>query len=113
MPDEQEKKADNQNRTIKIMIEAPSGQKFEADIPCGTPVGKIAVEFFESQGWPVEDRQRGRQRAVVELVNPQNPDRTKRLNSEMGLCDAGVSNGATVRIFPESIAGGVDYYERR
>jgi ubiquitin-protein ligase len=72
----------------------------------------VAVDFFEAQGWPLQDRQGGRQRAVVELVNPTDPDNTKRLNSEKDLCDS-VVNGATVRIFPESIAGLVDYHARR
>ena len=87
-----------------IIVEAPSGEKFETDIPCNTPISKLAVDFFEAQGWPTEQRGQ-RQRAVVELVNPQNPDETKRLNGNGNICEEGVENGDTLRIFSESIAG--------
>lgn len=86
-----------------IIVEAPSGEKFETDIPCNTPISKLAVDF-EAQGWPTEQRGQ-RQRAVVELVNPQNPDETKRLNGNGNICEEGVENGDTLRIFSESIAG--------
>ncbi len=95
----------------RILVEAPSGDRFEAGIPCGTPLNAVAADFFESQGWPTQDRRGRGQRAVVELVNPQNPDETKRLNGELDVCDA-LENGDTLRIFPESIAGAVDHKAR-
>jgi ubiquitin-protein ligase len=94
-----------------ITVEAPSGERFEADIPCGTALSKLAADFFEAQGWPTQDRRGRGQRAVVELVHPENPDETKRLSGELDICEALV-NGDTVRIFPESIAGAVDQHAR-
>jgi ubiquitin-protein ligase len=95
----------------KIFVEAPSGGRFAADIPCGTPLNKVAADFFESQGWPTVDGRGRGQRAVVEVVNPHNPGETKRLNGELDACRA-LEDGDTLRIFPESIAGAVDYRDR-
>jgi len=93
---------------IRVFVEAPSGERFEADVPRGTKLSKVAADFFESQGWPQQDARGRGQRAVVELVSPQNPDDTKRLNGEQNAEDAGVRDGDTLRIFPESIAGVTD-----
>lgn len=97
---------------MKIFVETPSGDRFEADVPCGTKVSQIAVDFFESQGWPLEDRRGHGQRAVVERVNPKNPDDTKRLNSDNDICESGLDDGVTLRIIPESRAGSVDQRAR-
>ncbi len=94
-----------------IIVEGPSGEQFEARISCKTPVKKVAGDFYASQNWPEESRGR-RQRAVVELVNPKKPDETKRLNGEDDICESGVEDGDTIRIFPESIAGAVDQRAR-
>ena len=100
------------NNIITIFIEAPSGERFEAGIPRDTKLSKVAADFFEHRGWPTQD-QRGRgQRAVVELVNPDNPDDTKRLNGDLNVADSNVRDGDTLRIFPESIAGAVDQRAR-
>ncbi len=96
---------DNEIENRTIIIEAPSGERFEADVPCGTQLSKVAADFYDSQQWPTKDRSGRRQRAVVELVNPDNEDETKRLNGDMDICAAGVENGDTLRIFSESIAG--------
>jgi hypothetical protein len=93
-----------QNEMRTIIVEAPSGERFETEVPCDTKISKLAVDFFEAQGWPTEQRGQ-RQRAVVELVNPHNPDETKRLNGDGSVCEEGVENGDTLRIFSESIAG--------
>lgn len=96
---------------ISVFIEDTSGNRFECDIPDNTQLNQIAADFFEDRGWPTTDSQGRGQRAVVELVDPENPDRTKRLRGEQSAEDAGLWNGAVLRIFPESIAGVVD--ERR
>ncbi len=93
-------------RTIRV--EAPSGERFEADVPCGTPVSRLAADFFEAQGWPTQDGRGRGHRAVVELVNPDDPDDAKRLNGDDDICDAIQEDGVVLRIFPESIAGRVD-----
>lgn len=95
----------------RVFVEAPSGDRFEVDLPCGTPLNTVAAEFFESQGWPTQDRAGRGQRAVVELVNPENPDETKRLNGDDDVCDT-LEDDDTLRIFPESIAGAVDHRAR-
>ncbi len=95
----------------KIFVQAPSGDRFEAEVPCGTPLSTVAADFFDAQEWPTRDPQGRGQRAVVELVNPKNPDETKRLNSEDDVCEA-TADGDALRIFPESIAGAVDHKAR-
>lgn len=97
---------------LRIFIETPAGDRFEADIPCMAKIGQVAGDFFEAMGWPTEDRGGRAQRAVVELVDPGSPDNTKRLNSDRGLCESGLRNGDTLRIIPESRAGSVDYHDR-
>ena len=97
---------------IKVFVEAPSGERFEAEIPFGSKLSRVAADFFESQGWPTQDRQGRGQRAVVELVSPQSPDDTKRLNGDLDIENSGVRDGDVLRVFPESIAGVVDQSAR-
>ena len=96
---------------IKIFIEDTSGERYECDISPDTKLSEIAFDFFEDRNWPTTDSQGRGQRAVVELVDPENPDRTKRLNSEDTIKEAGLWEGAILRIFPESIAGVVDHHD--
>ncbi|HJT75635.1 MAG TPA: EsaB/YukD family protein, partial [Gemmataceae bacterium] len=91
-----------------IKVEAPSGEQFEAVVPAGTPLKDVAANFFQSQGWPLQDEQGRGQRAVVELVDPDNPDNTRRLDGNQALAEANIQDGDTLRIFPEAIAGAAD-----
>jgi ubiquitin-protein ligase len=91
----------------RIVVQAISGERFEADVPCGTSLKNVAADFFKDQEWPTTDARGGGQRAVIELVDPANPGNTKRLNADEDVCVA-LGDGDTVRIFPEAIAGGVD-----
>jgi hypothetical protein len=100
------------NTSLKVFIEDTAGERFECELPAGTQLSKLAADFFEERGWPTQDGRGRGQRAVVELVDPENPDRTKRLRGEQTIDDAGLWSGATLRIFPESIAGAVDERER-
>ncbi len=104
--------ANDAPRTLSIFVEATSGEKFEADVSADTPLETIASDFFESQGWKTRDSAGRGQRAVVELVDPNNPGNTKRLNGEHTLKEAGIHNGDTLRVFPESIAGVTDQRAR-
>ena len=97
---------------IRVEIETTDGTHFEAFVPGDTPLNQLAADFFDAQGWPTEDAQGRRQRAVVDLVNPSSPEDTKRLNAERTIEDAGVQDGDVLRIFPESIAGAVDHRAR-
>ena len=97
---------------ITIYIETPSGDRFEADIPCETKISQVTAQFFEAQGWPTNDRRGRSQRGVVDLVDPRNADNTKRLNADRSICDSGLRAGDTIRISPESRAGGVNQHDR-
>lgn len=96
--------------SITLYIESPDGQRFECQVSADTPLNKLAADFFEAREWPTTGRG-GQQRAVVELVDPENPDSTKRLRGEQTVKDAALWQGATLRVFPEAIAG-VDERER-
>jgi hypothetical protein len=100
------------NDFVQVFIEDTAGERFECELPPDTPLSKLAADFFEEREWPTQDGHGRGQRAVVELVDPQNPDRTKRLRGEQTVTDAGLQRGVTLRIFPESIAGAVDERER-
>lgn len=97
---------------IRVFIEDTAGNRFACDIPHNTQLNQIAADFFEDRGWPTTDSAGRGQRAVVELVDPENPDRTKRLRGEQTVEDAGLWNEAVLRIWPESIAGVVDDHKR-
>lgn len=96
----------------RVVVESVAGDRFQAEIPINTPLKELAADFYADRGWPLRDAQGRGQRAVVELVNPQDPDDTKRLNGEDNLDQAHIRDGDTLRIFPEAIAGAVDQHER-
>jgi ubiquitin-protein ligase len=98
----------NANEQISLYIESPDGEQFECEISAATKLSRLAADFFEARGWPTSDSRGRNQRAVVELIDPENPDRTKRLRGEQSVDDAGLWDGAILRIFPESIAGRID-----
>ncbi len=93
---------------LKIFVEDTAGNKYECDLNPSLLIGRIATDFFEAMGWSTEN---SKQRAVVELVIGKKR-RNKRLRSEQTLESADVPNNATLRIFPEAIAG-VDARVRR
>ncbi len=100
------------NGTVRLYIESPDGERFECEVPADTELSTLAADFFDSRSWPTRDGRGRGQRAVVELVDPENPDRTKRLRGEQSVEDAGLWDGAVLRVFPESIAGRVDERDR-
>jgi len=89
----------------RILIKSSQGDLFEVEISDDTPLHKLAADFFETQEWPTADSKSRRLRAVVELLDPDNPDRTKRLDGSQTVSEAGLSDGDLITIFPESIAG--------
>jgi len=104
--------SEDSEKTVHVFIEDTAGQRFECDIPVDMPYSTVAADFFEARGWPTRDAMGKGQRAVIELVDPKNPNRTKRLRSEQTAAKHGLTNGALLRIFPEAIAGVVDQKER-
>jgi ubiquitin-protein ligase len=99
-------------KATRVFVEGPDGERFEAMIPRDTMLSDLAADFFEDRGWPTRDGHGRGHRAVVELVDPENPDRTKRLGGEQTVDDAALWDGAVLRVFPESIAGTMDERER-
>lgn len=93
-------------------VEAPSGELFEMNIAGSTQINRIAADFFAAQDWPERGPDGLRQRAVVDFVNPLNPDESRRLNGDDTLEEAGIRDGATLSIFPESVAGARDQRNR-
>jgi ubiquitin-protein ligase len=97
---------------MKVFVEDTAGDQFECDIPADTKLSDLAADFFNDRDWPTTDNRGRGNRAVVELVDTENPDHTKRLRGEQTVEDAGLWDGCVLRIFPESIAGVVDERER-
>lgn len=98
--------------SIRLIIEDTARNRYECDIATDTVFSNLAADFFEDRGWPTVDNRGRQQRAVIELVDPDNPERTKRLRGELTPADASLWDGAVVRIFPESIAGAVNQRQR-
>lgn len=100
---------------MTIFIEDTAGDKFECDLEPNTTIGALAAEFFESMKWPELDGMGRGQRAVVELVpigGSSGGSKAIRLKADQTLADAQVHDTATLRIFPESIAGSMDVHLR-
>jgi len=94
--------------TVRVVfIEDTTGEQFECEVPASTLLSRVAGDFFENQGWDTQDSSGRAQRAVVELVDGQNPDKTMRLRSDETVEQAGIQNGDVLRIFPESVAGAI------
>jgi ubiquitin-protein ligase len=90
---------------IRFFLEEPSGNTYRAEAMSDTLVGDLAADFFEERNWPTRDQAGRPQRAVVELVDPDDPERTTRLRHDQTLEEGHVCDDSTVRIGPESIAG--------
>jgi hypothetical protein len=90
----------------RLTIETPSGARFEADVPCEMRIGDLAADFFRRQGGALHDEPGRGGRAVAELVDPGNPNNTKRLDGEWAVGDLPLRDGDTLRIFLEPTAGG-------
>lgn len=99
--------SESTNERVRLYIESPDGDRFECEVPSATRLSRVAADFFEMKNWPTADAQGRNQRVVVELVNPDDTDSTKRLRGEQSVADAGLWDGAILRVFPESIAGQV------
>ncbi len=97
---------------IRFLIEDPAGDIYRAEALSSTLVREVAADFFEEREWPMKDHLGRRQRAVVERVDPEDPERTNRLNPNDTLHDAGVRTNDTLRVLPESVAGAVNPHER-
>jgi hypothetical protein len=90
----------------RLIVEAPSGERFEALVPEDVTLAQLAADFFEQEGWPLPDAQGSRLRAVVQLVNPADPSDVRRLDDALTVAEANLRDGDVLRIVPESPAGG-------
>ncbi len=90
---------------IRFYIEDPTGDVYRAEARSDTLVCDVAIDFFEERGWPARDQTGRPQRAVVERVDPDNPEHTERLRGDQTLHDSGIWNDDTLRVLPESVAG--------
>ncbi len=87
--------------TVRVLfIEDTTGEQFTCQVPVGTLINQLASDFFEDRGWDTQDK-----RAVVELVDGENRDRTRRLRGDLTVEEEGLQDGDILRVFPESIAG--------
>jgi ubiquitin-protein ligase len=97
---------------LRFYIEDPAGDIYSAEAMSNTLVRDVATDFFEERGWPTRDQAGRAQRAVVERVDPDNPESTRRLRPDQTLHDAGVQQEDTLRVLPESVAGAVSPHQR-
>ncbi len=65
-------------------------------------INEVVADLYEQNDWPTIDSRGRGIRAVVDLVDPGNPERTKRLNSEQTADQAGLYYGAVLRVCSES-----------
>jgi hypothetical protein len=99
--------------SVRIQVESRSGERFEAEVPAQALVSTVAADFFESQGWPLRDGRGRPVRAVVELVDPASAGGSKRLNGDLTVREAGLTDDDLLRVFPEPAAGGASGVGRR
>jgi ubiquitin-protein ligase len=97
---------------IRFYIEDPAGDVYRAEALSTTLVRDVASDFFEERRWPTRGPNGQPMRGVVERIDPENADRTERLNSNHTLEEAGVRDEDTLRVLPESVAGAVNPHER-
>lgn len=91
-----------------LFFETPSRQRLKTNVPPDTQINELIAELYEELNWSATDSGGTGVRAVVEIVDPDNPDRTKRLRADQTVKDAGLYDGATIRVSPEAVAGVVD-----
>lgn len=97
---------------IRFYIEEPTGNVYRAEALSTTRVEDVATDFFEERNWPTRDQAGRPQRAVVEIVNQENPEQTTRVRGDQTLEEAGVRNDDTLRVHPESVAGLYNPHDR-
>jgi ubiquitin-protein ligase len=112
-PDEAAGQTGDENPySLRFYIEDPAGDIYRAEALSNTLVRDVATDFFEERAWATRDQAGRPQRAVVERVDPDNPERSTRLRPDQTLHDAGVQQEDTLRVLPESVAGAVEPHER-
>src|SRR5262245_7436140 len=84
--------------SLRFYIEDPAGDVYRAEALSNTLVRDVATDFFEERAWPTRDQAGRPQRAVVERVDPNNPERSTRLRPDQTLHDAGVQQEDTLRV---------------
>ena len=68
------------NDLVHLLVESPDGAQFACEVPGDTLLSTVAAEFYAHQNWELEDGHGRQQRVVVDMVDPRNPGRTKRVD---------------------------------
>jgi ubiquitin-protein ligase len=97
---------------IRFYAEDPAGNAYRAEALSTTHVRDVLNDFTEERGWPTRGIDGRPQRVVAELVDREDPTRSERLRGDQTLHDAGVRDGDTMRVLPESVAAAVHPHER-
>lgn len=101
-----EQECDHRPYLLKLVRAfGPDQQPFDlSGVPSTTPVSDIASAVLARyDSGPIRDRLRRRRRTVVDLCMPDGS--FQRLDPSLSLHDAGVRDGDTLNVYPESTAG--------
>ena len=99
----------NHKDTISVIIEDTAGKQYGINLPITAKLNEVCNEFFvDAYGSSFDDNLR----AVAELIDPNNPNISKRLDSNKTIKELGLYDDAVLRVFPESIAGAIDEHKR-
>ncbi len=97
---------------IRLILQTESNEQFECMVSPDMSIIDVVAQLYDEQGWPRADSSGRGVRAVVDLVDPDNPVNTKRINSDQTVDKASLYDGAILRVSSESLAAAVDQRER-
>jgi ubiquitin-protein ligase len=98
--------------TVQIYVTSTDGQWHKSEVPKEMRLDELAADFFDYWNLSTGDGRGNRMRAVIDLVDPEDDSRTRRLNSKQTVDQAELQEGSVIRIFPESMAAAVDERDR-
>src|SRR5262245_5352072 len=90
-------------RVRSVLVKSSSGEVLDVGVEGGTILRRLVGDFLEGQGQPVIEALRQGSRPVVELEDPKNPDKRKRLQLDLDICDSPVVDGDTLVVTFERI----------
>lgn len=84
---------------IALLVEDPSGDRFECNVPGNLLLATLAEEFLAIHSMPVKEATEQPAAPVIEVVDSTTHSRSKRLDRWQSLADAGLKDHAHIRIF--------------
>ncbi len=90
---------------IRLILQMGSDEQFECMAPPDIRIGEIVAELYDQTGNSALDSGGGNVRAVIDLIDADNPANTKRINPDQTLEKASLFDGAILRISLERLAG--------